>query len=282
MLWSLVFIWVITTQYVAVQTTDLCNKRSINLMVKKASQSSTFDSIHDDGEHIILSRAFDEDPDTCCVTENQTNSWWRIELQGIYNISCISIYTNPNYVAYISGAQIYIGNSLENNGTNNRLVYNITADKGQEINYKKFYMTVFSFTTSALGRYVTVFRPGQNHLVLCEVNISGTEIKSPFKLINISKTWEDSRSYCRANHTDLASIRDEQLQVFAEIEAEKANSPFAWIGLRYVCSKQFWFWVDRCTIDYEDCGIRGAMKTQGEHKWFERSDYEKFNFICAL
>ncbi|XP_015242935.1 PREDICTED: fucolectin-1-like [Cyprinodon variegatus] len=173
MLWSLVFIWVITTQNVAVQTTDLCNKQRKNLTVKNASQSSTLD----DGERVPLipPRAFDGDPRTCCRTQKQTNPWWRIDLQGIYNISCISIYTKPDDVAYISGAQIYIGNSLENNGTNNRLVYNIT-EQGQKIKYKNLDMTAFSFTTSALGRYVTVFRPGHKHLVLCEVKITGTDL----------------------------------------------------------------------------------------------------------
>ncbi|XP_038145926.1 fucolectin-5-like [Cyprinodon tularosa] len=272
MLWSLVFIWVITTQNVAVQTTDLCNTKNINLTGKTASQSSDFFA---NGSPYIANRAFDGDRFICSHTELQTNPWWRIDLQGIYSISCISVYNRNGLNTNISGAQIYIGNSLENNGTNNRLVYNITDFQENQLN-------IFRFSESVAGRYVTFFTPKRSHMILCEVNITGTEIESPFKLININKTWEDSRSYCRANHRGLATILDEQLQFFAAMEAEKANSPFAWIGLRFVCNKPVWFWADNCTIDYEVCDISGAMETKGQHKWFSKSDTEKFNFICAL
>ncbi|XP_041844833.1 macrophage mannose receptor 1-like isoform X2 [Melanotaenia boesemani] len=227
--------------------TAKCNAGNVILTKKTSSQSSTFTG---NGITYSSDRAVDGNYDKCSITDNK-QSWWKIDLRGIYNISCISIFNINATHADITNALIYIGNSRRNNGTNN------TLDKVA---------------------------------VLCEVNINGTIKESPFILIKKKMIWEDALYYCRDNYKDLASILDEEAQAFAELEAEKADTEYVWLGLHYTCTLQFWFWVDNHAVEFErwnisskqeNCDMSGVMMKNEEHFWHTKSDYEMYNFICA-
>ncbi|KAI4808623.1 hypothetical protein KUCAC02_000676 [Chaenocephalus aceratus] len=85
-------------------------------------------------------------------------------------------------------------------------------------------------------------------------------------LIKEKKTWDEALDYCRAKHRDLVSITDRHQQRWVEKRAKMAETAFVWLGMRYTCTLDLWFWV--------------TMKKEG--KWYERREGESLNFICAL
>ncbi|XP_035531670.1 lithostathine-1-beta-like [Morone saxatilis] len=110
-------------------------------------------------------------------------------------------------------------------------------------------------------------------------------------LIQESKTWEEALNYCTENYRDLVSITNRHQQRWVQERAKNASTPFVWLGLRYTCTLDFWFWVSDKLVCYDnwdspattdDCVSAAAMDRGGQHKWFKKADTEKFNFICAL
>ncbi|XP_067378789.1 macrophage mannose receptor 1-like [Channa argus] len=108
-------------------------------------------------------------------------------------------------------------------------------------------------------------------------------------LINQNMTWVEALSYCRENHQDLVSIINPQQQKWVQEATKNANSPYVWLGLRYSCTLDFWFWVTDNRVNYtnwapngksDDCDMSAAMEKAGQNQWFKKPDNEKFNFIC--
>ncbi|XP_067282608.1 fucolectin-5-like [Pseudorasbora parva] len=91
--------------------------------------------------------------------------WWRVDLQEILAVTRVSITNRGDAVAErINGAQIRIGNSLENNGNNNALaatVVSIPLGEAKTFEFKPI-----------RGRYVNIFIPERSeYLTLCEVEV---------------------------------------------------------------------------------------------------------------
>ncbi|KAJ4949608.1 hypothetical protein JOQ06_021118 [Pogonophryne albipinna] len=108
-------------------------------------------------------------------------------------------------------------------------------------------------------------------------------------LIKENKTWDEALTYCRENYRDLVSITDSHQQKLVEKKAKMADTAFVWLGMRYTCTLDLWFWVSDRLVCYhnwapeekiEGCDRATAMKRDG--KWYERREGESLNFICAL
>uniref|UniRef100_A0A672KRS4 Fucolectin tachylectin-4 pentraxin-1 domain-containing protein n=1 Tax=Sinocyclocheilus grahami TaxID=75366 RepID=A0A672KRS4_SINGR len=69
---------------------------------------------------IDFNPGFIQPSSSCSSTDNQTNPWWRVDLSSVYRVSRVVITNRLDCCPeQIDGAEIHIGNSLENNGNNN-------------------------------------------------------------------------------------------------------------------------------------------------------------------
>ncbi|XP_078109658.1 uncharacterized protein LOC144519975 [Sander vitreus] len=279
MLWTLLIVSLIGSVLLE-DTTARCQ---IQYITGNGTTSQSTNYTSSDNIPHIAGRAIDGLLETCAHTLQLSNSWWRIDLLGVYRIANITIYNVDQAFTDMSGAQIYIGNSRQNNGTANPLRKTIQ-------NFMKKHFNYYLFNTTVSGRYITVFLSEEKHLILCEVMIFGIIKESSFELVKEKKTWVDALYYCRDNGMDLASIVDEDTQVWAELEARKADTSFVWLGLRYTCTLNFWFWVADQHLEFtrwapngkiEECDMSVAMDRQEDHLWYSKLDNNMFNFICA-
>ncbi|KAL1272055.1 hypothetical protein QQF64_031071 [Cirrhinus molitorella] len=101
---------------------------------------------------------------SCTHTNAEFNPWWRADLGNVYSISRVAITNRGDCCKEnLRGAQIRIGNNLENDGNDNELVATVlTVHDGTK---------TFEFEP-VNGRYVNIFLPGNNEvLTLCEVEV---------------------------------------------------------------------------------------------------------------
>uniref|UniRef100_A0A671MKL9 Si:ch1073-376c22.1 n=1 Tax=Sinocyclocheilus anshuiensis TaxID=1608454 RepID=A0A671MKL9_9TELE len=104
-----------------------------------------------------------------CTHTAGDDPWWRVDLREVHKVTRVSITNRGDCCEErIVGAQIRIGNSLENNGNSNDLVTAIgfILSGGTK---------TFDFKP-VKGRYVNIFLPGTNkYLTLCEVEVFAGE-----------------------------------------------------------------------------------------------------------
>ncbi|KAM9437013.1 C-type mannose receptor 2-like [Salvelinus alpinus] len=112
-------------------------------------------------------------------------------------------------------------------------------------------------------------------------------------LVSENKTWSEALWHCRELDMELVSAHNQSIQHWVQQRAKKASTPFVWLGLRYTCTLDFWFWVngeESCYHNWADgegynttkeqCGNTGAIQRDGG-QWVGKSETERFNFICS-
>ncbi|XP_027141984.1 fucolectin-7 [Larimichthys crocea] len=125
---------------------------------------------------------------SCTHTAAQTNPWWRVDLLEPYIVTSIIITNRDSVPERINGAEIHIGNSLQDNGVANPVVGvipQIAAGRSLKI----------TFTSRVEGRYVTVLLPGAGRvLTLCEVEVYGYHAPTGENLALQGKATQSSLS----------------------------------------------------------------------------------------
>ncbi|KAL7835764.1 hypothetical protein SRHO_G00281110 [Serrasalmus rhombeus] len=133
-----------------------------------ASQSSLYD-------RGFPSNAIDGNRDgvyshgSCSHTEKNLNAWWRLDLLKQHKVFTIRVTNRQDLGDRLNGAEIRIGDSLDNNGNNN--------PRCGVINTKNKPPTLTFNCNGMEGQYINIVIPGRwEFLTLCEVEVYGVPL----------------------------------------------------------------------------------------------------------
>uniref|UniRef100_A0A673IGD6 Fucolectin tachylectin-4 pentraxin-1 domain-containing protein n=1 Tax=Sinocyclocheilus rhinocerous TaxID=307959 RepID=A0A673IGD6_9TELE len=151
---------------------------------RTVTQSSTY-GLWSAEQAIDFNPGFIQPSSSCSSTDIQTNPWWRVDLRYIYRVSRVVITNRLDCCPErINGAEIRIGNSLENNGNNNPICAVISSIPAGVSS---------TYTCNGMeGQYMNLFIPGDSkYLTLCEVEVYGEGVIKQADLV----FWETINSF---------------------------------------------------------------------------------------
>ncbi|RVE62543.1 hypothetical protein OJAV_G00158180 [Oryzias javanicus] len=162
-------------------------------------------------------------------------------------------------------------------------------------------LNITNMTTSAPEHSVTAFPTQigtlaqstlQSSSVTSQKNSSFTKSENLI-LIKKNLTWIEALTYCQKHYVDIVVINSKDIQDKVAEIAQNATSQYVWLGLRYSCTFQFWFWIGTTPSCYQnwmpgqgpemvyECGASGAVEATGRQQWTGLAETEELNFICS-
>ncbi|MEQ2291952.1 hypothetical protein AMECASPLE_018088 [Ameca splendens] len=135
----------------------------------KATQSSLFES----GlayNAIDGNRNNDWDQASCSHTKNEMNPWWRLDMRKTRKVFSVKVINRNLFGERLNGAEIWIGDSLDNNCNHNTRCAEIIVSSKQSF---------YEFQCYGIeGRYVSIVIPSRSeYLTLCEVEVYGSTLE---------------------------------------------------------------------------------------------------------
>ncbi|XP_030604707.1 fucolectin-1-like [Archocentrus centrarchus] len=106
---------------------------------------------------------------SCTLTRKSMSPWWRLDLHKTHKVFSVNVVNQDSLPERLNGAEIRIGDSLDNNGNNNSRCAVITSIAGGAL---------AKFTCNGMeGRYVNIVIPDREEfLSLCEVEVYGSRL----------------------------------------------------------------------------------------------------------
>ncbi|XP_055065643.2 secretory phospholipase A2 receptor isoform X1 [Misgurnus anguillicaudatus] len=272
--------WTDAQEYCRTFHTDLANPKdsSENQDVKNTAKTNVWIGLFKDSwtwsdqssiSFRFWSSSLSSSQDCASIMVNQTGRWNEVQCSvPLYFICYGDLKSQPTTKPVTQPAATQNHNNTSSAPSSSlKPPQNITEKKSTDTQPTQILHTTTNNTTSAV----------QDNLIL----------------VNEKMTWLEAVSYCRKHHVDLVSIHSQELQDRTAQKATQASTSHVWLGLRYTCKFNFWFWIKNTETGcyqnwapghgpygYEECELSGAMESTGGHQWVGRPGSDRLNFIC--